>query len=91
MGGQIKQREDKMRLGREKKLAKETGYVWWKDSVGGTLACLHARKRNEKGKKKEKDSKRSKTLKWKEESAGAHKTYTDEELFEATRVQGGSG
>lgn len=101
----IKQREDEMGLGREKEKAREIGNVWWKDSVGGTLARLQQQKKNktkEKGedgrdgddeKKRRKDEKKrekkSKRTKSDEDgsssiSTSAIRTYTDEELFEAT-------
>ena len=97
----IKQREDEMGLGREKEKAREIGNVWWKDSVGGTLARLQqqkkkkTKKKGEDGddeKKKRKDEKkREKTLKrTKSDEDGSSslltsiRTYTDEELFEAT-------
>jgi hypothetical protein len=38
-------------LGREKELAKAVGDVWWKDSVGGTLARLQSLKKDKKKKK----------------------------------------
>lgn len=50
----IKQREDEVGLGREKELAREIGNVWWKDSVGGTLARLQLRQKEIKEKKKKK-------------------------------------
>lgn len=75
----IKQREDEMGLGREKALAKEVADVWWKESVGGTLARLQKRKCAEKLKKKKKDKKKDRS-----EDSKAGKMYTDEELFEAT-------
>jgi len=84
----IKQREDEMGLGREKEMAKEIGNVWWKDSVGGTLARLQAQKKKknsdkESKKKRKKDKKKSsKSNKSGEEKAG--KIFTDQELFEAT-------
>lgn len=37
-----------MGLGREKELAKAVGDVWWKDSVGGTLARLQSLKKDKK-------------------------------------------
>lgn len=73
----IKQREDEMGLGRENELARAVGDVWWKDSVGGTLAKLQAQKKKSSEKKKKKKSK-------KEKNREAVKSYTDEELFEAT-------
>lgn len=73
----IKQREDEMGLGRENELVRAVGDVWWKDSVGGTLAKLQAQKKKSSEKKKKKKSK-------KEKIREAVKTYTDEELFEAT-------
>lgn len=79
----IRQREDEMGLGREKELAREVGDVWWKDSLGGTLARLQQKKKKKKGDKK--DKKKSKKRKDKDgEPAAAVKIYTDEELFEAT-------
>lgn len=81
----IKQREDEMGLGREKMLAKEVADVWWKDSVGGTLARLQKKKsdRAEKDKKKKNKKKDKKKDKSKGDATSV-KTYTDEELFEAT-------
>mmetsp|Transcript_21803 Transcript_21803/g.45843 ORF Transcript_21803/g.45843 Transcript_21803/m.45843 type:complete len:285 (-) Transcript_21803:170-1024(-) len=75
----IKQREDEMGLGREKALAKEVANVWWRESVGGTLARLQKRKSADKLKKKKKDKKKDKS-----KDSKAEKMYTDEELFEAT-------
>ncbi|KAL3781492.1 hypothetical protein ACHAW5_003486 [Stephanodiscus triporus] len=49
----IKQREDEMGLGREKEKAREIGNVWWKDSVGGTLARLQQQKKKKTKKKGE--------------------------------------
>ena len=98
----IKQREDEMGLGREKEKAREIGNVWWKDSVGGTLARLQQQKKTKKNKKKGEDGddtkKRRKEEKSKERKskishsegerlsaiAAPIRTYTDEELFEAT-------
>jgi Pin2-interacting protein X1 len=97
----IKQREDEMGLGREKEKAREIGNVWWKDSVGGTLARLQQQKKTKKNKMKGDDGdetkKRRKEGKSRErKSKRAHsegggssfsvpiRTYTDEELFEAT-------
>ncbi len=112
----IKQREDEVGLGREKELAREIGNVWWKDSVGGTLARLQLRQREIKDKKKrdktksdiEEDEKKKKKRKkdkrtnytTKKSSSRRRsasddnnsslkdtttiKTYTDEELFQAT-------
>ena len=68
----IKQREEEMGLGREKELAKAVGDVWWKDSVGGTLARLQSMKKGDKKKKK------------KDKSEKKIKIFTDEELFAAT-------
>ena len=75
----IKQREDEMGLGREKVKAQEVADVWWKDSVGDTLARLQQKKKSSKGekkskKKKKKDKKKETTKKY----------FTDEELFAAT-------
>ena len=63
----VKQRTDEMGLGREKEMAKEIGNVWWKDSVGGTLARLQQQKKkkkknngNDDKKKRKKDKKKSK-------------------------------
>ena len=75
----IKQREDEMGLGREKMKAVEAADVWWKDSVGDTLAKLQKRK-SAKDDKKEKKSKKKKKSDKKERK----KHFTDEELFEAT-------
>jgi Pin2-interacting protein X1 len=50
-------------------LSKSIGNEWWKSSVGDTLARLSKGKRSKKSSKKSKSSKRS---------------YTDEELFQAT-------
>jgi Pin2-interacting protein X1 len=98
----IKQREDEMGLGREKEKAREIGNVWWRDSVGGTLARLQQQKKTMKAKKKGEegdDTKgRRKGEKIKERTSNiTHsdgdgsssisvpiRTYTDEELFEAT-------
>lgn len=78
----IKQREDEMGLGREKMKAMEVADVWWKDSVGDTLAKLQKRKSNSTNKdgKKEKKSKKKKKSDRKERK----RHFTDEELFEAT-------
>ena len=78
----IKQREDEMGLGREKMKAMEVADVWWKDSVGDTLAKLQKRKSSSTNKddKKEKKSKKKKKSDKKERK----RHYTDEELFEAT-------
>ena len=78
----IKQREDEMGLGREKMKAMEVADVWWKDSVGDTLAKLQKRKSNSTNKndKKEKKSKKKKKSDKKERK----RHFTDEELFEAT-------
>jgi len=75
----IKQREDEMGLGREKMKAQEVADVWWKDSVGDTLARLQKKKsakddKEKKSKKKKKNDKKEKIK----------KHFTDEELFEAT-------
>ena len=90
----IKQREDEMGLGREKEIAKEISNVWWKDSLGGTLARLQQKKKSSSGssskekKKRKKDRKKSSTKSSKSSGESsttiAIKTYTDEELFEAT-------
>ena len=78
----IKQREDEMGLGREKMKAMEVADVWWKDSVGDTLAKLQKRKSNSTNKdgKKEKKSKKKKKSDRKERT----RHFTDDELFEAT-------
>ncbi|KAL7440611.1 hypothetical protein ACHAXM_007374 [Skeletonema potamos] len=75
----IKQREEEMGLGREKMKAQEVADVWWKDSVGDTLARLQKKKsakddKEKKSKKKKKNDKKEKIK----------KHFTDEELFEAT-------
>ncbi|KAL7436618.1 hypothetical protein ACHAXH_007042 [Discostella pseudostelligera] len=109
----IKQREDELGLGREKEMAKEIGNVWWKDSVGGTLARLQLRQKEMKEKKEKQkkskrdkeDSEKKKRKKDKRKSSSKRssscsgsddensssketttiiKTYTDEELFQAT-------
>lgn len=89
----IKKREDAMGLGREKELAKEVANVWWKDSVGGTLARLQQQKKDRKKssnsekddkKKRKKDKKKKSKKESLSSTASAIKTYTDEELFEAT-------
>mmetsp|Transcript_27753 Transcript_27753/g.58948 ORF Transcript_27753/g.58948 Transcript_27753/m.58948 type:complete len:285 (-) Transcript_27753:129-983(-) len=82
----IKQREDEMGLGREKEMAKEIGNVWWKDSVGGTLARLQQQKKAKRSDRKDKKSKKKSRRKSEKDAAAAVvvKTYTDEELFEAT-------
>jgi Pin2-interacting protein X1 len=72
----IKQREDELGLGREKELAKAVGDVWWKDSLGGTLARLQGMKKSDAKKKKKEKSKHKEAL--------AAKSFTDEELFQAT-------
>lgn len=75
----IKQREDEMGLGREKMKAQEVADVWWKDSVGDTLARLQQKKKSAKGEKK---SKKKKKKDKKTEKTKKH--FTDEELFLAT-------
>lgn len=81
----IKQRQDNMGLGQEKEMAKEMANVWWKDSVGGTLARLQQQKKMDKEKKKrKKDKKKGSKSKSGESIKTSIKTYTDEELFEAT-------
>ena len=80
----IKQREDEMGLGREKETAKEIGNQWWKDSVGGTLAKLQARKSKDSKKDTKKSKKKTKRSKTKERGSVAAKIYTDEELYQAT-------
>lgn len=94
----IKKREDNMGLGQEKVQTKEMENVWWKDSVGGTLARLQANKKKKnddkksisekknknKNKKDKKSKKKSKQESSSSEDSAAIKTYTDEELFEAT-------
>lgn len=108
----IKQREDEVGLGREKEMAREIGNVWWKDSVGGTLARLQLRQKEKKEKKKKsksssssgkKDDEKKKSKKDKRKKSSKNsssgssddnssskeitttiKTYTDEELFQAT-------
>ncbi|KAL7511489.1 hypothetical protein ACHAXN_008434 [Cyclotella atomus] len=62
----IKQREEEAGLGKEKELLKAAADVWWKDSVGGTLARLQKKKKSSK------------------EKMNIVKTFTDEELFQAT-------
>lgn len=76
----IKQREDEMGLGREKMKAQEVADVWWKDSVGDTLARLQQKKKSSKGEKKDKKKKKKKDKK--KETTKKH--FTDEELFAAT-------
>ena len=68
----IKQRQEEMGLGREKEACKAVGDVWWKDSVGGTLARLQKKSSSKKKSKKDKSKKK------------ADKVFTDEELFQAT-------
>jgi len=80
----IKPRQDEMGLGREKEMAKEMGNVWWKDSVGGTLARLQQKKKSDKEKKKRKKDKKTSKSKSGESIKTTIKTYTDEELFAAT-------
>ena len=80
----IKQREDEMGLGREKELARAVGDVWWKDSVGGTLAKLQAQKKKSSEKKKHSEKKKKKKCKKEKNKEQVVKSYTDEELFEAT-------
>ena len=75
----IKQREDEMGLGREKMKAQEVADVWWKDSVGNTLAKLQKKKSAKDEKKKKKSKKEKKCVK---KERKMH--FTDEELFEAT-------
>ena len=77
----IKQREDEMGLGREKMKAMEVADVWWKDSVGDTLAKLQKRKSSSTN-KDDKKEKKSKKKKKSEKERKRH--FTDEELFEAT-------
>ena len=92
-----KQRDDNMGLGREKEKAKEMQNTWWKDSVGGTLARLQQQSKDNKKSKKKKKDKKKKSKKGSKQSSGEStsesrdrtsttqiKTYTDEELFEAT-------
>lgn len=76
----IKQREDEMGLGREKMKAQEVADVWWKDSVGDTLARLQQKKKSAKGDKKSK--KKSKKKDKKKETTKKH--FSDEDLFVAT-------
>ena len=59
----VKQRTDEMGLGREKEMAKEIGNVWWKDSVGGTLARLQQQKKKKKKKNGNDDKKKHKRIK----------------------------
>lgn len=93
----VKQREQDMGLGLEKKKVTDMAVEenWWRDSAGGTLAKLQAmKKRNEelkKSKKKDKKSKKSdKKSKKKRKTSDDDeqplkiKTFTDQELFEAT-------
>ena len=61
----IKQREDTMGLGREKEKTREINNLWWKESVGGTLARLQQqqqqqRKKETKEKKVDKKAKKNK-------------------------------
>lgn len=78
----IKQRQDEMGLGKEKELARDIADVWWKDSVGGTLARLQKKKSAEKDKKrKSKDKRKSKRDKLSNDTV---KVFTDDELFAAT-------
>ncbi|KAL3770203.1 hypothetical protein ACHAWU_009143 [Discostella pseudostelligera] len=110
-----KQREDELGLGREKEMEKQIGNVWWRDSVGGTLAQLQLRQKEMKEKKekrkkskrdKEDGEKKKKSKKDKRKTSSKKssscsvsddddntslketttiiKTYTDEELFQAT-------
>lgn len=74
----IKQREDEAGLGRERELHRAVGDVWWKESVGGTLARLQKNKQSKK-----KDSKKKKKKSSKKDELTI-KTFTDEELFQAT-------
>lgn len=80
----IKQRADEMGLGREKETAKDIGNQWWKDSVGGTLAKLQARKSKDSKKDAKKSKKKTKKSKTKDRESVAAKMYTDEELYQAT-------
>ena len=82
-----KKREDSAGLGVEKVIINEMNDVWWKDSVGSTLARLQEKKGEKKKKrKKDKDKKKSKKRKASDEKnvATAGKIFTDEELFAAT-------
>jgi len=80
----IKQRADEMGLGREKETAKDIGNQWWKDSVGGTLAKLQARKSKDSKKDAKKSKKKTKKSKTRDRESVAAKMYTDEELYQAT-------
>ena len=73
----IQQREEEAGLGKEKDGIKGVGDVWWKESVGGTLARLQSKK-GKKSKSKDKDKKS------KDKEKSAAKTFTDQELFIAT-------
>ena len=73
----VKKRKDNVGLGGSDKPDVEAvlgNSEWWKDSLGSTLARLGSKKKDKK-----KDKKKSKKAK-----AAASKTFTDEELFEAT-------
>ena len=80
----IKQRADEVGLGREKETAKDVGNQWWKDSVGGTLAKLQARKSKDGKKGAKKSKKKSKKSGTRDGGPAAARTYTDEELYRAT-------
>ncbi|CAB9514388.1 PIN2/TERF1-interacting telomerase inhibitor 1 [Seminavis robusta] len=77
----VKRRKEHLGVGGSEKpeiVAAMGDSEWWKDSLGATLAKLGDNK-----KKKKKDKKSSKKSSKKEKSK-AVKTYTDEELFQAT-------
>ena len=74
----IQQREEEAGLGKEKDGIKGVGDVWWKESVGGTLARLQSKSKGKKSKSKDKDKKS------KDKEKSAAKTFTDQELFIAT-------
>ena len=84
----IKQRESELGLGREGEIAKAIGDVWWKNDVGETLARLQKLQQQKKRLKKIKRRKKEKKPKTKSKEAPTTtteiKTFTDEELFEAT-------
>lgn len=86
----VKQREENAGLGTEKELTRKMGVdgMWWSTHVSDTLHRLQQKtkktKKDKKEKKDKKDKKKESKKKRKSESVSAPKTYTDEELFQAT-------
>jgi len=93
----VKQREENAGLGTEKELTRKMGVdgMWWSTHVSDTLHRLQQKTKKSKKDKKEKtdkkekkkeskDKKKESKKKRKSESFSAPKTYTDEELFQAT-------